>query len=63
MQSDESLRQVLHPWKVDAHLPPRFQEQVWRRIERSEAQAQVPAWVLLWSQLTDALARPSLAVN
>jgi hypothetical protein len=63
MQSDEDLRQVLHQWKVDAPLPPRFQEQVWRRIERSEPQVQVPAWMLLWQRLSAALAQPSLAVS
>ena len=63
MQSDEPLREVLHQWKVDAKLPPRFQEQVWRRIERSEPQAQVPAWMLLFHRLTAALARPSLAMS
>jgi hypothetical protein len=63
MQSDEPLREVLHQWKVDAKLPSRFQEQVWRRIERSEPQAQVPAWMLLFHRLTAALARPSLAVS
>jgi hypothetical protein len=63
IQSDEGLSQVLGQWKVDAQLPPRFQEQVWRRIERSEPQVQVPAWVLLWQRVTAALARPSLAVS
>ena len=63
MPSDEALSQVLHQWKVDAPLPPRFQDQVWRRIERSESQLQVPAWVPLWHRLTSALARPSLAVS
>jgi hypothetical protein len=63
IQSDENLRQVLHQWQVEAQLPPRFQEEVWRRIERSEAPAQVPAWLLLWQRLTAALARPSLAVS
>jgi hypothetical protein len=63
MQSDETLRQVLHQWKVDAPLPPRFQEQVWRRIERSDAPVRVPAWSLLWDRLTTALARPSLAAS
>jgi hypothetical protein len=63
IQRDENLRQVLHQWKVDAPLPPRFQEQVWRRIERSETQVQAPAWVRLWQQLSAALARPSLAVS
>ena len=63
MQSDEGLRQVLHQWKVDAPLPPRFQDQVWRRIERTEAEVQIPAWVLLWQRLSAALARPTLAVS
>jgi anti-sigma factor RsiW len=61
MQSDEALRQALHQWKVDASLPPRFREEVWRRIERREAQA--PAWTALFSRLNTALARPSLAVS
>ena len=60
---DEALRQALGQWKVDASLPPRFQEQVWRRIERSELQAPVPAWMLLIRRLIAALARPSLAVS
>jgi len=63
MQSDETLRQVLRQWKVDAQLPPRFQEQVWRQIERSEPQVLMPAWVLLWRRATAALARPSLAAS
>ena len=63
MQSDEALRQVLRQWKVDAPLPPRFQEQVWRQIERSETPVRVPAWSLLWDRLNAALARPSLAVS
>jgi hypothetical protein len=63
MPSDESLRQTLQQWKVDAPLPPRFQEQVWRRIERGEVQAETPAWLLLWNRLMAALARPSLAVS
>jgi hypothetical protein len=63
MQSDEALRQELQQWKVDAHLPPRFQERVWRQIERDEAQVQASAWLLLWNRLSAALTRPSLAVS
>jgi len=63
MQGDEALSQVLRQWKVHAQMPPRFQEQVWRRIERSEPQAQVPAWVLLWQRVTAALAQPPLAAS
>jgi hypothetical protein len=35
-ESDPSLRALLREWKPQASLPPRFQEQVWRRIERAE---------------------------
>jgi hypothetical protein len=63
IQSDEGLRKVLRQWKVEACFPPRFQEQVWRRIEQSEAQGRAPVWVLLWERLSAALARPSLAVS
>jgi hypothetical protein len=63
MQSDEALRQTLQQWKVDASLPPRFQEQVWRRIELSEAPVELPAWLRLWNRLSAALTRPSLAVS
>ena len=34
---DEALRKVLKEWCVEAPLPPRFQEQVWRRIERVQS--------------------------
>ena len=54
---------MLHEWKVEASLPPRFQEQVWRRIEQAEAPVQVPAWVLLWQRLAASLARPTPAIS
>lgn len=52
---------MLREWTVKATLPPGFQEEVWRRIERREAQ--VPAWTALFSRLNAALARPSLAAS
>jgi hypothetical protein len=63
MQSDEVLRQTLQQWKVDTSLPPRFQEQVWRRIDLSEAHVELPAWLQLWNRLSAALTRPSLAAS
>ena len=33
---DAPLDALLHEWKVKPSLPPRFNEQVWRRIERAE---------------------------
>jgi hypothetical protein len=62
-QSDEALRRVLREWKVEAQLPPRFQEQVWRRVERNESPQATPKWLGLWQRLSTALARPSLAVS
>jgi hypothetical protein len=58
---DESLSRVLREWKVQVSLPPRFQEQVWRRIDHREEQA--PAWRAALKRFTDALARPALATS
>ena len=41
---DEPLDAVLRGWKVDSALPPRFQEQVWRRIARAEADGKDVVW-------------------
>jgi len=57
------LRALLKEWKQEASLPPRFQEQVWRRIERAEA-APVPSFWLtkvFANCLTNLLPRPALA--
>jgi len=59
--SDKALSQVLGEWKVKTSLPPRFQDAVWHRIERSETRE--PAWKLLWARLTAAIARPTLATS
>lgn len=39
----DRLDELLGSWKVEAPLPPRFQEQVWRRIARAEEK---PAWLV-----------------
>ncbi|MBI3878732.1 MAG: hypothetical protein HY301_01535 [Verrucomicrobia bacterium] len=39
---DAKLQKTLGEWKVNATLPPRFQEEVWRRIAASEAKASAP---------------------
>ena len=38
LEDDQRLRQVLRQWTVNPPLPPRFKEQVWQRIARSETQ-------------------------
>lgn len=62
-ENDASLRALLKEWKPEASLPPRFQEQVWRRIESAEA---TPAPTVTLAQLfgnwlATKLPRPALA--
>lgn len=59
--NDTALSRVLRDWKVEAALPPRFQEMVWRRLERSDAKA--PFWGSLLVRSSAALARPTLATS
>jgi hypothetical protein len=62
-ENDASLRALLQEWKPEASLPPRFQEQVWRRIERAET-APAPAISLaamFANWIATVLPRPALA--
>jgi len=59
-QNDEKLSAALRTWKVSEPLPPRFQEQVWSRIERAEASRGV--WLTSVIIFVERLfARPALA--
>src|SRR6266403_6371058 len=61
---DRLLHQTLSKWLVhDRHLPPRFGEQVWRRIERIESHASATLHTQFAAALSNALARPSLALS
>ncbi len=60
-KNQTTLEQTLQQWRVTMPLPPRFQEQVWKRIER----ATVPSLSVLdalraWFAVT--FARPVFAV-
>ncbi len=59
---DEMLRITLREWKEQSPLPPRFQEQVWRRIERAETEGKTTRWNFLRS-IEMLFARPVLAVS
>jgi len=64
-ENDESLRLALREWRVTTPPPPRFQEQVWRRIERAEravAECDVSPWGTFVTWLAGAMARPVLAM-
>jgi hypothetical protein len=39
-EEDDALNGVLREWRVKEALPPRFEEEVWQRISRAEAQPQ-----------------------
>jgi hypothetical protein len=61
---DPPLRAALREWAVTEPLPPRFQEEVWRRIERAEARptVAVSTWMLLGDWFRALLPRPALAL-
>ena len=59
------LRALLKEWKPEASLPPRFQEQVWRRIERAET-APAPSVSLATvfaNWISNMLPKPALATT
>ncbi len=56
----ESLRKLLRQWKVAEPLPPRFKEQVWRRIEQRPGAAS--AWELWQQWLATVFVRKSVAL-
>lgn len=62
-ENDAPLRALLKEWKPEPSLPPRFQEQVWRRIERAETAPVPPVTLaqLFANWLATRLPRPALA--
>ncbi len=62
-QDDESLRAVLRQWTLNAPLPPRFQQQVWRRIARAETKPETTVWAWLLNLVEVALPRPKVAYS
>ena len=57
------VERALRDWKIKEPLPPRFHDQVWRRIERTEAEAAEGFWVQLTRWVNRTFAKPSLAVS
>jgi hypothetical protein len=60
-KNQTTLEQTLQEWRVTTPLPPRFQEQVWKRIERAEVPS-ISVSDALWAWLAVTFARPALAV-
>ena len=59
----DELPKVLKEWRSDAALPPRFQEQVWQRIERAETQSVQPLRAFINHWVGAVLPRPALAAS
>jgi hypothetical protein len=60
---DDALRKVLKEWRTDIALPPRFQESVWQRIERTHASATPSMWDAVARWIGTMLPRPALAAS
>ena len=60
---DAPLRELLKEWKPEVSLPPGFQEQVWRRIERTEVAAEpsITLATVFTNWITNLLPKPALA--
>lgn len=65
-ENPEPLRKLMREWRVTEPLPPRFQENVWRKIQQTESSAMPAPTTTLWSAfqswLASAMPRPALAV-
>lgn len=59
--NDNRLSETLQTWKVAESLPPRFQQNVWTRIERGEVLNTNHWFANLAGMLQRAFARPVLA--
>ena len=58
----DPLDAALADWRVREPLPPRFQEQVWRRIADAGAEARMTPWTAFENWLRLAFARPAIAL-
>lgn len=61
--NDQPLNEVLAQWKVETSLPPRFQEQVWRRIDEAEARKPESRLAVALRWIDSAFRRPTLALS
>ena len=61
-EHDDRLHAVLREWKVDAAIPPRFQEQVWQHIARTEKTVEIQLWQAVRHRVESIFSRPALAL-
>jgi len=59
LPDDPQLNALLRQGRVSPGLPPRFQQNVWRRIEGADAPAKSESWL---DALANAILRPRFAI-
>ncbi|MDB6019452.1 MAG: hypothetical protein JWR19_3941 [Pedosphaera sp.] len=62
-QDNDPLHNAMQAWKVATPLPPRFQEQVWQRIEQAQVVEKATLWMVLQNWFQTALSRRAVAVS
>jgi hypothetical protein len=62
IQENDPLRARLGDWKITKTLPPRFIEEVWRRIKQREPGAKAGAWDSWQGWLEGLFARKAVAL-
>lgn len=60
-ENDQQLSELLQEWKPKTSLPPRFQEHVWKQIDRAEVQRPQSSLAVLAHWIDNAFRRPALA--
>ncbi len=60
-EDDKSLHELLKQWKVEATLPARFQERVWKEIDRAEAQKPQSTLIVVARWIETVFRRPAFA--
>ena len=61
-EDPEPVRKLLREWPVNTPLPPRFQEQVWQRIEKASTRDEPVFWPAFLKWLVSVTTRPALAL-
>jgi hypothetical protein len=59
--SERQLSELLQEWKPQPSLPPRFQERVWKQIDRVEASKSPTSLAAILRWIDAAFRRPALA--
>jgi hypothetical protein len=62
-ENEKQLSGLLAQWKVGVSLPPRFPEQVWKRIAQAETQRPQSSLTVFERWVENAFRRPTLAFS